>query len=156
MDTPFNKSSILTDADIFQRRFAAKITLVGSTVLTNLNAYSDNSAVIPYVEINGVQPTPADSDANFGTLDSNAAPSTTGILVLCQDAVELISATVPPESIVSGSMTAGVTTRKGGALIGSTTSYNLAYVVSCTGLDLDSAIANHSFWVNHAYQYKNV
>ena len=115
--------------------------------MANIKAYSDSPELVPYVE-SSVQPTPADTGANFPTLDSNAAPSTFGVVVYVQDAARILRVETLPLTISSAQMTAGVTALAnlyGASNTGVTASKNLAFVVSCTGLDLDSAIQNHVF-----------
>lgn len=120
-----------------------RVTLVGNTVVANLSAFTDaGDGALAYVEATG-QPTPADTGATFGTLDSNAAPSTVGILVMDGFFERLDDASVV--NISSAQMTAGVVTKVGASSTGITASGNIAVVVSCTTLDLDSATANHSF-----------
>lgn len=130
---------------VAQRNFElfVRCTLVGSTTVANITAFSEASdGVLVYAEATG-QPTPADAGANFGTLDSNAAPSTVGVLVMDGYFERLDEAVVV--NVSSAQMTAGVVTKAGASTTGITASGNIAVVVSCTTLDLDSAIANHSF-----------
>lgn len=128
-----------------QRNFElfVRVTVVGSTTVANITAFTEASdGILAYVEATG-QPTPADAGANFGVLDSNAAPSTVGILLMDGFFERVDEAVVV--NISSAQMTAGVVSKVGNATTGITASGNIALVVSCTTLDLDSAVANHSF-----------
>lgn len=160
-DTPYNKSSGLTTEDIFERRLASRITLLGSNVLTAINAYADIDDVIPYVVINGVQPVPADTGANFPALTSGAN-SSCGIVVYNQDgfANGLVDVQVPALSIQSLTMTAGIVDAYGAVSglynTGVTASNNLAFRVVCTGLNLGAAVSTSNFWIDLVYKYKNV
>ncbi len=164
MSAPFLKSGPIETQNIQLKRIAVKCTLVGSTTAANIYGNTDTADTRAYVEIGGVQPSTSgtgallleDSDANFGTLDSNAAPSTVGVLLKVGDALGIVSATVPTLTISSAQMTAGVVSLKGASTTGVTASNNIALLVSCTTLDLDSAIENHSFWVDVVYKSKLV
>ncbi len=158
-DVSYVYSSSLTTQDIFERRIASKITLLGSNVLTDINAYSDVTNVIPYVVINGAQPVPADTGANFPALTSGAN-SSCGIVVSCQDGFQLVDVQVPAFSIQSLSMTGGICDPYGAVFglynTGVTASNNLAFRVVCTGLNLGAAVSTSSFWINAVYKFKNV
>lgn len=140
------------------REVNALATLYGNTTAASIAGGSDVTNIKVYVESSG-QPTPVDSGANFGTLDSNAAPSVIGILVLTGltvatgNALRVVNVEIPALSITSASMTAGVVSLKGASSTGVTASGNIAFTVSCTGLDLsvDAAIANSSFNVIVSY-----
>lgn len=130
---------------VAQRNFEllVRVTLVGSTTVANINAFTEASdGVLAYVASPG-QPTPADAGATFGTLNSTTAPSTVGILVMDGFFDRLDDATVI--NVSSAQMTAGVVTKVGASASGITLSGNIAVVVSCTTLNLNSAVANHSF-----------
>ena len=164
MSAPFLKSGPIETQNIQLKRIAIKCTLVGNTNAALIYGNTDTADTRAYVEVGGVQPSAGetgalyleDSGANFGPLDSNAAPSTVGVLLKVGDALEIVSATVPTLTISSAQMTAGVVSLKGMSTTGVTASRNIALVVSCTTLDLDSAVANHSFWVDVVYKSKLV
>lgn len=133
-----------------------RIVLVGDTTAANITAYPlYNSQMLPFVESN-VQPTARadaiDPDNNFPTLDSNAAPSTVGIILQVGDAEAVVDIQIPTLSIASLSMTAGVPSLYGVSNTGITPAKNICFVVSCTGLDLDSAVANSLFDVLVTYK----
>lgn len=139
----FSRSALDTLANKLTE-VAYTVNLVGHTSVGSINAYTNaQDGVFAYVEATG-QPTPVDSGATFGTLDSNAAPSTCGVLVMDGNFERYLDTTLP-FNITSAQMTAGTITKAGASTTGLTASGNLAIVVSCTTLDLDSAIANHSF-----------
>lgn len=161
--TPTVKSSSIETQNVFVKKDTAKIVLVGSTVLTNLNAYSDVTDIIPYVEINGVQPTPADTGAALPTLDSNASPTIFGVVDYCQDAQYLIDAYIPLSSAydITGAtayptVTATAVTWYGASRTGITVSKNISLACSLTGLDLDAAINNYSVTILITYKSLNV
>jgi hypothetical protein len=138
----FNRASLEQAANELVR-LKARITLKGNTTAASIAAYSDRpDGVVPYVETSA-QPTPEDSGHGFPTLDSNAAPSVMGVLVLDGSFKELVNVEVL--NITSGSMTAGVVTKRGASSTGVTENGNLSFSISCTGLDLDAAVADHSF-----------
>jgi len=164
MASPFLKSGPIETQNIQIRRIAVKVTLIGNTVKTSIYGNTDTPDTRAYVEINGVQPSTSgtgalfleDAGATFGTLDSDAAPSTIGILLKVGDAIELVKAEVPTLTISSNAMTAGVITKAGASTTGVTASNNIAFVVSGTNLDLDADVSNHIFWVDVTYKAKLV
>lgn len=164
MAAPFLKSGYIETQNIQIKRIAVKCTLVGNTVKASIYGNTDTPDTRAYVEINGVQPSTGgagalfleDAGATFGTLDSDAAPSTIGVLLKVGDAIEIVSVTVPTLTISSNAMTAGVVTLKGTSSTGVTASSNIAFVVSGTSLDLDADVSNHSFWVDVVYKSKLV
>jgi len=125
------------------RECNALVTFNANTTPANIVIYSDVTAIKMYAETSG-QPTPVDSGANFGTLDSNAAPTTVGLLVLTGqtvatgNALRVVDIFVPTTGIQSAAMTAGVVTLAGASTTGVTASGNIAAVISCTGLDGDA------------------
>lgn len=133
-----------------------RIVLVGSNVVANINAFPlFNKDMLPFVEATG-QPTAAadavDPDNNFPVLDSNAAPSTVGIILAVGDASSVIDIQIPTLSISSLSMSAGVPSLFGVGNTGITPAGNICFVVSCTGLQLDAAVANSLFDVLVTYK----
>jgi len=146
----FVNSSGFESSRLAVREIVAYITIYGNTNEPSIKAGTDTTGVIPYVE-NGAQPTPADSGANFGTLDSNTDPSTIGILALTGNAGRIIDAYVPFQSISSGTMFTGSVTKVGLSSTGITASGNIALVITCSGLEIDKSITNHSF--NVVIQY---
>lgn len=140
----FTTNAGLEAARLAVREIVAMITVYGNTVVASITAGTNVTGVIPYVEAAG-QPTPVDSGANFGTLESGADPSTVGILALTGTASRIIDIYVPTQGIVSAVMTTGAITKKGDSSTGVTASGNIAFVVSCAGLQIDAAITNHSF-----------
>lgn len=136
---------LLESLRIAVRQVECVVTLNGNTTPASITTSTNMpTGVICYAETSG-QPTPVDAGANFGTLDSNAAPSTVGILVLTSTAIRIVDIYVPTLGITSAQMTAGVISLNGASTTGITASGNIAFVVSCTNLDLDSAIADHKF-----------
>jgi hypothetical protein len=134
----FQKSPVLESAALRDREINTKITIVANTTDASIKAYSDlGSAVTVYKEGDTV----SDSDAQFGTLDTDAAPGVFGVLVNCQDAFRINKIEVPVDSISSATMTAGVTS-----------SNNIAFTVSCTNLDPDADTATTTF--NLVIKYK--
>jgi len=127
------------------RQVDCMITLNGNVVAANITTGTNMpGGVICYAETSG-QPTPDDPGANFGTLDSNAAPSTVGILIFTSTAKRIVDIQVPTLGIISSQMTAGVVTLAGNSNTGVTASGNIAFVVSCTTLQLDFASVTHTF-----------
>jgi hypothetical protein len=144
----FQKSPVLESAALRDREINTKITIVANTTDASIKAYSDlGSAVTVYKEGDTV----SDSDAQFGTLDTDAAPGVFGVLVNCQDAFRINKIEVPVDSISSATMTAGVVAWKGGG-DGVTSSNNIAFTVSCTNLDPDADTATTTF--NLVIKYK--
>ena len=141
------------------REVNALVTFNSNTTPASITGYTDVSNIKIYYETSG-QPTPVDSGANFGTLDSNAAPTTLGLLVLTGGTVatgiaqRVVDIRVPTSTIISASgtpMTAGVISLKGASSTGVTASGNIAAVISCTGLDGDSDISTTTFNVIITY-----
>ncbi len=135
------------------RLLSFEVTLFGSTTLASTTGYT-NAPVGVQVWSQATSAT-APTDANFASLVSSATPTVIGLYVLDGRATKLNSVTIDAGSIQSASMTATVITRKGvtgsPASTGVTTSGNLAFQVSCTGVDLDAAAINHKFTVTVDY-----
>lgn len=152
--TPYNKNESLNQMQT-KRRYGAFVgTLNGSATLASITTSTDVGAAgakIYCETVSGVQPTiTEDTGANFATLDSEAAPAIVGVLVRCADAKAMVAK--PRITVVSSaSMTAGVTTLAGASTSGVTASKNLAFTISCTGLDLDAGTATHTFLVEYWY-----
>lgn len=132
------------------RECNALVTFKANITPASIVIYSDVTAIKMYAETSG-QPTPVDSGANFGTLDSNAAPTTVGLLVVTGptvatgNALRVVDIFVPTTGIQSAAMTAGVVTLVGASTTGVTASGNIAAVISCTGLDGDANTATTTF-----------
>lgn len=145
----FLKNSRAENTRLKRRHVTSVVTLTASTTPANITATTDMpGALYAYVETSG-QPTPVDSGATFGTLDSNAAPSTVGILFTGGDAKAHVSARATV--ISSASMTAGTFTKVGASSSGVTLSKNNALVMSCAGLDLDANANVHQVLVELWY-----
>lgn len=137
------------------REVNALITFNANTTPANIVIYSDVTAIKAYTETN-VQPTYIDSGTNFPTLDVNAAPSTfafivlTGPTVATGNALRVVDVQCPTVGIGSAAMTAGVVSLYGNLVGGAyysgiTSSGNIAFVVSATGLDGDANTATTTF-----------
>lgn len=150
MITPFVKSEQLEDYRLKLGWVYTLVTLNGHTTAANITATSSNPGVKVFVEAASV-PTPTeDTQTNFVSIDSNAAPAVVGILTLCYDAATFLNAQASVVS--SASMTAGVVTKAGSSTSGVTSTLkNLAFTVSCTALDLDASIASHVFQLEQFY-----
>lgn len=159
--TPYVKSSSLTTEDIFEREVAAQLTILGSNVLTAINSYSDVPDVVPGVVINGVQPTFTDAGTGFPAFTSGAG-SSAGVVVYCQDAMAngVINISVPTVSLQSLTMSSGIIDLYGAVLglynTGVTVSNNLAFRLTCVGLNLGAAVSTTQCWLQINYKYKNV
>lgn len=133
------------------RQLSFEVTLFGSTTLASTTGYT-NAPVGVQVWTQATSAT-APSAANFASLLSSATPTVIGIYLLDGQAKKLNNVTLLAATIQSASMTAGVVTFKGeqtAAALGTistgiTSDGNVAFQVSCTGLDLDSAALNHKF-----------
>lgn len=158
MDYPVLKSSGLDNALWKTHDLWVLGTLLSAAADTNVRGYTDTQDANLYLEIGGVQPSNAvastsvlylaDAGAGFPTLDSNAAPAIIGSVIYCQDADQLIIQEVPTALIVSGTMTAGVVTKRGASSTGISASYNICTSISCTNLDLDSGAATSTFYLH--------
>jgi len=144
----FAKNEKLEQARLKRQYITTLVTVAGSATLGSVLISTDlGSAVQPYWEAStGVQPTvTADLGANFTTLNSEAAPSSMGILVACGDARKLVA--VRATVVSSATMTAGVATFAGASTSGVTAALstavnggqNVAFSVSCTGLNFNLA-----------------
>ena len=131
-----------------------KVTLKCNTTDASIRGFSDlGGDVLVFTEEDGQTPP---SDASFPTLDDDAAPGIIGLYAYVQDARELVAATIDAGSIKNGgtlAMTAGVVTREGNvaAAPGVTATKNISLSISCTGLDMDSEIADVTFILNLTY-----
>lgn len=133
------------------RQLSFEVTLFGSTTLASTTGFS-NAPVGVQVWTQATSAT-APSTANFASLLSSATPTVIGIYVKDGKAVKLNNVTILAATIQSASMTAGVVTFKGAtttAALGTISTGvdslgNLAFQVSCTGVDLDAAAINHKF-----------
>lgn len=132
------------------------ITLYGNTTATLVKCTSDVLDIVPYVEINNVQPSTSgsgllflqDEGANFPTLDSSAAPAVWGLLVLCRDANPLYPPIV--EYIATGGVTTTMTLR-GTSSTGVTALKNLAFSFSSATADLSG---NNTYAIQLRITYK--
>ena len=131
-----------------------KVTLKCNTTDASIRGFSDlGGDVLVFTEEDGQTPP---SDASFPTLDDDAAPGIIGLYAYVQDARELVAATIDAGSIKNGgtlAMTAGAVTREGdvAAAPGVTATKNISLSISCTGLDMDSEIADVTFILNLTY-----
>lgn len=122
-----------------------RVTLVGSTTLANIAAFSEfGDGFLPYVNTT-VQPTPVDAGATFGTLVNNASPSSFGLLIMDGFFERLDD--IQAYNVSSGTLSGVAFTKAGASTTGITASGNIAVVGSLTGLTLNAAVANHSFTV---------
>lgn len=139
---------------IMNARLSFKVKLIGNTTAASVTAGTTaNDGISVWLEAASLS---APTDANFSGLQSSATPTVIGIYIEDGSAIRLGGVTVPVNSIRSASMTAGVITDKGvaSAIAGSTgvtTSQNLAFQVSCTGLDVNAAAIDHEFNVEVTY-----
>lgn len=134
------------------------IQLSGSTTPANVSCKSDTYDVVPYVEINGVQPSTSgtgllylqDSGATFPTLDSDADPAVWGLLILCRDA----DPNYPPivEYLFAGGVT-NTMTRRGVSTTGVTVNKNLAFSFSSAGANLSG---NNTYNLQLRITYKRI
>ncbi len=139
------------------RLLTFEVTLFGSTTLASTTGFT-NAPVGVQVWTQATSAT-APSDANFASLVSSATPTVIGLYVLDGRATKLNNVIIDANSIQSASMTAAVITWKGASTsaslgtktTGVTTTGNLAFQVSCTAVDLDSAALNHKFTVTVDY-----
>ena len=135
------------EVGVKNRSLSFKVTLFGSTTLGSTTGYT-NAPVGIQVWTQATSAT-APSAANFASLVSSGTPTVVGIYLLDGRATKLNKVTIDALSIQSASMTASVITWKGitgtPASTGITSDGNVAFQVSCTGLDLDAAALNHSF-----------
>ena len=131
-----------------------KVTLKCNTTDASIRGFSDlGGDVLVFTEEDGQTPP---TDASFPTLDDDAAPGIIGLYAYVQDARELVAATIDAGSIKNGgtlAMTAGAVTREGdvAAAPGVTATKNISLSISCTGLDMDSEIADVTFILNLTY-----
>jgi hypothetical protein len=137
-----------------------KVQIIGSQTQSSILTYSDGSTLV-YHEDDARTVTAVDAGIGFALtdLDNDAPPAVLGVLIPVGDALEIIELLVPTTSIVNvalaGPMTAGVVTLKGASSTGVTASGNIAFTLSCTGLDIDednSTVVNCSFWIKVRYR----
>lgn len=130
---------------------AIQVTLIGSTTTDACIGFSNSpDGVEIYTEASSLT---APSNANFSGLQSAATPTVIGVYVRSGVAKKVNRAAVDALTIFSASMTAGVITLKGDAApsgygsnsVGVTDDGNIAFQVSCTGVDLNAASINHKF-----------
>lgn len=123
-----------------------KIVLTGSATPTLVTAFSDTTDVVPYLQINGVQPSTAgtgllflqDSGANFPALDSTTAPTVWGLLILCKDADKNFVPTF--EFVVQPAGTVQTLTLRGVTNTGVTANLNIAASISSATTNLTAAV----------------
>ncbi len=94
-------------------------------------------------------------------LDDDAAAGIIGVHLNVSDAAEVVDVrlckdTVANASVVSSGSTAGTLDTITVALFGAsttgiTTTNGVAFIVTLTSIDLDSAIGNHDFWLEVTY-----
>lgn len=169
MRAPYQKSSGIGDGIINYGELYFTTVIYGNTNDTLIVPRSDQPGIYAYAEIGGVQPSTSgtgllylqDADANFPALDSNADPSSFGILILAGDAAAPVAVGLPaagysPQPVLQLLRgPAGVTatlSNRGGGTDGVTTSGNLAFSVSCAGADFDAAIAPFEFFWRVVYK----
>lgn len=139
------------------RLLSFEVTLFGSTTLASTTGFT-NAPVGVQVWTQATSAT-APSAANFASLVSSATPTVIGIYVLDGRATKLNNVIIDANSIQSASMTASSITWKGATTsaalgtksTGVSSDGNLAFQVSCTGVDLDAAAINHKFTVTVDY-----
>ncbi|MDE2255575.1 MAG: hypothetical protein KGL42_15100 [Betaproteobacteria bacterium] len=148
--TPFGKNPDLENYDLRERVVTARITWTANATPASQTIKSDNPGVIPYIA-NAADPssTSADTGAGFGSLNNTTAPSTCGLLVMCGDASQYRYVIL--NHVTSASMTAMTDAAKGASSTGVTASYNIAAVLSCTGLDADANSNVHVFDIEIHY-----
>lgn len=128
------------------RTICVKVILDGSATPTLVKCSSDTYDVVPYVAINGVQPSTSgtgllflqDAGANFPTLTSSVSPAVWGLLLLVKDA----NAYWEPTVEIYPSTTSGLTTTitlQGTGGTGVTALKNLAFSFSSAGATLSAA-----------------
>lgn len=153
MSSQSKKLGIEQRANVETVVLPVKITLKGHTTQASILSFSDVQEVAVFHESESGAP----ADATFPTLDVDAAPAVIGVYASVGDAYELTSASVDAGSIVNGgalAMSAGVVTRRGDLSTsrpGVTGTKNISLSISCTGLDIDSAIADCTFILNLIY-----
>ncbi len=133
------------------RTLSFEVTLFGSVTLASTTGYT-NSPVGIEVWTQATSAT-APSAANFASLVSNATPTVIGLYLLSGRATKLNAVSIDANSIQSASMTASAITWKGATTTaalgtkstGVSSDGNLAFQVSCTGVDLDAATIQHKF-----------
>jgi hypothetical protein len=139
---------------IMNARLSFKVKLIGNTTAASVTAGTTaNDGIRVWLEAASLS---APTNANFSGLQSSATPTVIGIYIEDGHAIRLGGVTVPVNSIRSASMTAGVITNTGetSAISGSTgvtDDGNLAFQVSCTGLDVNAAAIDHEFNVEVTY-----
>ena len=166
MRAPYQKNDGIADGIITDGSLTVQVVIKGNTNDTLIKPKTNDRGIYAYVEIGGVQPSTSgtgsllllDADANFGTLNSNADPSTIGLLFLTGDAETPVATSVgliyePVLEVLRKPSAATLTiTNRGGSTNGVTTSRNLAFTISCAGLDFDSGVTDYEFLfrVNYA------
>lgn len=139
---------------VMNHRLSFKVKLIGNTTAASVTGGTTaNDGARVWLESNS---TSAPSNANFSGLQSSATPTVIGIYIEDGKAVRLHGVTVPVNSIRSASMTAGVITNKGATSAisgntGITSDGNIAFQISCTGMDVNAAAIDHEFTVEVAY-----
>jgi len=137
-----------------------KASIVGNTTQASILTYTDGPSLI-YHEDDTRAVTLLDAAPGFALtdLDNDAAPAVIGFVVPVGNAAEICEISVPVTSIknvsLTGAMTAGVVTLRGDSSTGVTLSSNIAFTLSCTGLDIDEDVAtapNCTFWVLIKYR----
>lgn len=151
LSTPFLKSEQLENYRLKLGYVHALLTFNSHTTPASITTSSNNAGVKMYAETSGQPTVSEDTQTNFGTLDSNAAPTTVGILAMCKDAAEFFHA---QGSVVGTStMTAFTYTKAGSSTTGVTALLsNLAIVGSLTTLDGDLQIAANVFQLELFYR----
>lgn len=164
MTYPIIKSTGLENAELRTHELWTFCTLLSAVSDVDVRGYTDTQDSNLYLEIGSAQPSNAvattsvlylaDAGAGFPTLDSNAAPAVIGSVIYCADAETFVLQEVPTALITSGTMTAGVVTKRGASSTGISASYNLCTSISCTNLDLESGVATSTFFLHTIWKSK--
>ena len=168
MRAPYLKNNGIADSLAQYQEIFVQCVVKGNTNDTLIKVKTDFPGIYGYCEIGGVQPSTTgvgalllqDADANFPAFDSNADPSSFGLLFLVGDAETPVATSVglvvePQLQVIKKPSAATLTiTNRGGSTNGVTTSKNLAFNISCAGVDFDAAIADFEFLFKVVYRRK--
>lgn len=157
MSAPYQFNSGIADAIVQWQQVTFQVIINGNTNDTLIKPQTDAPGIYAYCEIGGVQPSSAgtgllfiqDTGTNYPAFDSNANPSSFGLLLLTGDAFDPSSTTVAPspsfELLRSPAGAVVTLSPNGDSTTGVTASNNLAFSCVCAGLDFDSAITSYEF-----------
>ncbi len=121
-----------------------------------VEAYSDTDGQTIAAAL-GFTTTELDDDAAAGIIGVHVPVVDAAELVdvrLCKDAVG--SAAVLSSGSTAGDLTSITVILYGASNTGVTASAGLAFTLTLTGIDLDSAIGNHDFWIAVSYKKSGV